>query len=272
MSVTKAERQQRIVEVVQRRGEARLADLESDVAASAVTLRRDLRELAAHGRISYARGVARVRTRHTLEPSFHEKSQVAMREKALIARAAADLVLDGDAVIIGAGTTTLEFAARLAGKSIQVWTNSILVAEALADAERVDVHLAGGEVRGHTRALVGSRAERFFAGLRAPFAFLSGNGFTVERGLTTPNARVAEVDRAMAASAAEVVALVDHTKMGADSLITTVPTAHLSRIITDDGASQALVERGRRAGLVVDVVGAPERRREPAREGAARRE
>ncbi|WP_159604586.1 DeoR/GlpR family DNA-binding transcription regulator [Agromyces humi] len=252
----KAERQQRIIDLVQRRGEARLADLEVDAAASAVTLRRDLRELAARGRISYARGVARARTRHTLEPSFHEKSRIAMIEKTLIGRAAAELVMDGDAVIVGAGTTTLEFATQLVGKQIQVWTNSLLVADALADAATIDVHLAGGEVRGNTRALVGSRAERFFTGLRAPFAFLSGNGFTIERGLTTPNARVAEMDRAMAASAAEVVALVDHTKMGAESLITTVPTSHVSRLITDDAASSALVDRGRRAGLVIDVVSA----------------
>ena len=111
-------------------------------------------------------------------------------------------------------------------------------------------------MRGSTRAIVGSRAERFFTGLRAPFAFLSGNGFTVERGLTTPNARVAEIDRAMAASAAEVVALVDHTKIGVESLITTVPTSHVSRLITDDAASSLVVERGRRAGVVVDVVAA----------------
>ncbi|WP_395245495.1 DeoR/GlpR family DNA-binding transcription regulator [Agromyces sp. MMS24-K17] len=250
----KAERQQRIIEVVQQRGEARLVDLEADVLASEVTLRRDLRELASLGRISYTRGVARARTRHTLEPTFHEKSRIAMTEKVLIARAAAELVMDGDAVIIGGGTTTLEFATQLVGMHIQVWTNSLLVADALADASTVDLHLAGGEVRGTTRAVVGSRAERFFTGLRAPFAFLSGNGFTVERGLTTPNARVAEIDRAMAASAAEVVALVDHTKMGVESLITTVPTSHVSRLITDDRASNIVVERGRRAGIAVDVV------------------
>ncbi|MEF3402613.1 DeoR/GlpR family DNA-binding transcription regulator [Agromyces sp. CCNWLW203] len=250
----KAERQQRIVELVQERGEARLSDLGAGVATSAVTLRRDLRELAARGRISYARGIARARSRHTLEPSFHDKSRIAMTEKTLIGRAAAELVTDGDAVIVGAGTTTLEFANQLIGKQIQVWTNSLLVADALADAATIDVHLAGGEVRGSTRALVGSRAERFFTGLRAPFAFLSGNGFTIERGLTTPNAHVAEIDRAMAAAAAEVVALVDHTKMGAESLITTVPTSRVSRLITDDAAGSALVERCRRAGLVVDVA------------------
>jgi DeoR/GlpR family transcriptional regulator of sugar metabolism len=181
-----------------------------------------------------------------------------MSEKTLIGRAAAELVKDGDAVIVGAGTTTLEFAKHLVGKQIQVWTNSLLVADALADAATIDVHLAGGEVRGNTRALVGSRAERFFTGLRAPFAFLSGNGFTIERGLTTPNARVAEIDRAMAASAAEVVALVAHTKIGVESLITTVSTAYVSRLITDDAASSSLVERGRRAGLAVDVVSGAE--------------
>ena len=254
--MTKTDRQGRLIEAIQARGEARLADLEVAVDASAVTIRRDLRELAARGRIGYARGVARARTRHTLEPGFLEKLQVAMAEKARIGRAAADHVQDGDAIIIGAGTTTLELARHLTDRNIQVWTNSLLVAEALAEAEKVDVHLAGGEVRGSVRALVGSRAERFFTGLRAPVAFLSANGFTMERGLTTPNPRVAEIDRVMAASATEVVALIDHTKMGVESLITTVPTKRISRLVTDDGTNAALIDRAQRAGLSIQVADA----------------
>ena len=253
--MAKSERQQQVVALIEQRGELRLADLAGVVDASAVTLRRDLRELAERGRISYLHGLARARSRHTMELAYEEKRQVAVAEKALIGRAAAELVHDGDAVVLGAGSTTLELARCLVDRSVEVWTNSLLVAEALADARSVRVRLAGGDVRGAVRALVGSRAERSFAGLRAPLAFLSGNGLTWARGLTTPNLHVAEIDRAMAAAAVEVVALVDHTKVGVESLITTVPTARLARVVTDRAAQRCgeleqLVRRGVRVQLV----------------------
>ncbi|MGW8566023.1 DeoR/GlpR family DNA-binding transcription regulator [Isoptericola sp. NPDC055881] len=250
----KARRQQLIADLVSRRGEARLGDLEDVLDSSQVTLRRDLRDLAARGAISYERGVARARRRHTLEPSYVEKLQVAAREKDLIGREAAELVMDGDAVILGPGTTTLTLARHLRDKNIQVWTNSLLVAEALADAAPVDVHLAGGELRGSVRAVVGSRAERFFSGLRAPLAFLSGNGFSLERGLTTPNAHVADIDRVLASAALSVVALVDHTKVGLESLLTTVPPSRVARVVTDEAASPEFVQQARRAGIRVHVA------------------
>lgn len=56
---------------------------------------------------------------------------------------------------------------------------------------------------------MGSEAERSLSTLRIRKAFVSGNGFSLKRGLSTPNALVAGVDRALVAAAEEVVVLVD---------------------------------------------------------------
>lgn len=250
----KDERQAHIMRLIERAQELRLSELRKQVEASDATLRRDLRELSVRGQITYSHGLVRRRSRYALEKSFHEKSQVATAEKAAIAEVASELVEDGDVVIIGAGTTAALLARQLTQKSIEVWTNSLLVAEVLADAPSVKVHLSGGEVRGSIRALVGSRAERFFAGLRVPYAFLSANGFTVKRGLSTPNHSVAEVDRTLSRAAIEVVAMLDHTKVGEESLIGTVPTSRVSRLITDQRAAPDVVDEARLAGVSVRTV------------------
>lgn len=67
------------------------------------------------------------------EPTYQQKAKVAAEEKAAIARLASDLIEEGDAVVIGAGTTTRELARELVGfDSLTVVTNSLLVAQVLA--------------------------------------------------------------------------------------------------------------------------------------------
>jgi DeoR/GlpR family transcriptional regulator of sugar metabolism len=68
-------------------------------------------------------------------------------------------------------------------------------------------------------------------------AFISGNGLTAERGLSTPNLQVASTDKALAASAQEVVVLADHTKIGLDTMVQTVPTDQIDHLVTGEAAS-----------------------------------
>jgi hypothetical protein len=123
----------------------------------------------------------------------------------------------------------------------------------LAHANRVEVVMTGGTLRGSNYALVGSGAEQSLQGLRVSRAFLSGSGLTVERGLSTSNMLSASVDRALVQAAAEVVVLADHTKLGTDTMFQTVPTDVITRLVTDeppahdDRAStelQALADQG----------------------------
>lgn len=117
---------------------------------------------------------------------------------------------------------------------LTVVTNSLLVAQALAHANRVEVVMTGGTLRGSNYALVGSGAEQSLQGLRVSRAFLSGSGLTAERGLSTSNMLSASVDRALVQAAAEVVVLADHTKLGTDTMFQTVPTDVMTRLVTDE--------------------------------------
>lgn len=126
--------------------------------------------------------------------------------------------------------------ARVPG--LTVVTNSLLVAQALAHANRVEVVMTGGTLRGSNYALVGSGAEQSLQGLRVSRAFLSGSGLTAERGLSTSNMLSASVDRALVQAAAEVVVLADHTKLGTDTMFQTVPTDVITRLVTDEPSAQ----------------------------------
>ncbi|MFJ4844287.1 MULTISPECIES: DeoR/GlpR family DNA-binding transcription regulator [unclassified Streptomyces] len=240
--------------MVRANGAVSLRELARVVQTSEVTVRRDVRALEAEGLLDRRHGGAVLPGGFTRESGFPQKSHLSTAEKTAIADLAAGLVEEGEAIVVGAGTTTQELARRLARvPGLTVVTNSLLVAQALAHANRVEVVMTGGTLRGSNYALVGSGAEQSLQGLRVSRAFLSGAGLTAERGLSTSNMLSASVDRALVQAAAEVVVLADHTKLGTDTMFQTVPTDLITHLVTDappagdDRAAtelQALADRG----------------------------
>ncbi|WP_308381740.1 DeoR/GlpR family DNA-binding transcription regulator, partial [Streptomyces sp. OfavH-34-F] len=254
-----AERRQLILEMVRANGAVSLRELARVVQTSEVTVRRDVRALEAEGLLDRRHGGAVLPGGFTRESGFPQKSHLATAEKTAIADLAAGLVEEGEAIVVGAGTTTQELARRLARvPGLTVVTNSLLVAQALAHANRVEVVMTGGTLRGSNYALVGSGAEQSLQGLRVSRAFLSGSGLTAERGLSTSNMLSASVDRALVQAAAEVVVLADHTKLGSDTMFQTVPTDLITHLVTDEPAAhddraaaelQALADQGVRIAV-----------------------
>ncbi|MFD7643316.1 DeoR/GlpR family DNA-binding transcription regulator [Kitasatospora sp. NPDC059795] len=224
--------------MVRANGAVSLRELARVVQTSEVTVRRDVRALEAEGLLDRRHGGAVLPGGFSREPGYPQKTHLAAAEKSAIADLAASMVEEGDAIVVGAGTTTQELARRLARvPGLTVVTNSLLVAQALAHANRVEVVMTGGTLRGSNYGLVGSGAEQSLAGLRVTKAFISGSGLTAARGLSTANMLSASVDRALVQSANEVIVLADHTKLGADSMFQTVATDAITRLVTDEHAA-----------------------------------
>lgn len=249
-----AERRAAILDIVRSRGVVSLRSLVEMTGSSEVTIRRDLRSLEQENLLDRRHGGAVLPGGLTHELSYLQKSSVAAEEKVAIATAAAGLVREGDAILLGAGSTTQALAQRLIGfRDLTVVTNSLLVAEVLAESS-VEVIVTGGTLRGSTFALVGSGTEHSLAGLRLHRAFLSGNGLSVDHGLSTPNVLVASSDRAIVRSATEAVVLADHTKLGVDTMCRTLPTDQITHLVTDWRADRGSVRAFRERGVTVHVA------------------
>jgi DeoR/GlpR family transcriptional regulator of sugar metabolism len=252
------ERRRRLVEHVQRRGVVAIAEMSELLGASQVTVRRDLRAVAAQGLVVRAHGGALApRGGWTREPSYAEKATKAAAEKVAIARIARRLITRGQSVILGPGTTTLALAQLLGGiPDLTVVTNSLLVAEALMSETQVEALLTGGQLRREIHALVGPATEDAVRHLCVSTTFISGNGLTVARGLSTPNPLVAATDRALVAAAERVIVLADHTKVGIETMCQTVPLDHIGVLVTDAAADLQQIEAMRELGVEV-IVGDP---------------
>jgi DeoR family transcriptional regulator of aga operon len=169
--------------------------------------------------------------------------------KRAIGAAGARLVNQGDTIILDSGLSAAHLAAALRGRhDITVITNSLRVLDALSDEPGITLVSTGGVLRPGSRALTGAGAEASFRDLRADKVFLSGTGFNLSFGLSTMSLSEAAVKQAMLAASREAFLLVDHTKIGVESLVKVAPAESIERLITDPGISPhdrlAFTQRG----------------------------
>lgn len=250
-----AQRQELILEWVQRSGAVRVTELVEDFAVSDMTIRRDLDALEGRGAIRKVHGgaVAPYGT-STDEPGFEVKAAREEWEKHAIARAAAQLVEPASAVGLSAGTTTHTTAEYLCDiPELTIVTNSLRVADVFHRAGRSDqtVALTGG-FRTPSDALVGPLALNSVRGLNLDMLLLGVHGMQEQAGFTTPNLMEAETNKALVAAARSLVVLADHTKWGTVGISTIAPLERCDVLITDSALSTHGCETlGERVGRII---------------------
>jgi DeoR/GlpR family transcriptional regulator of sugar metabolism len=246
----KGTRQELILEALRRDGRVQASELAARLGVSDDTVRRDLSELAEAGLVQRVHGGA-LPTSPAL-PAFADRERQAPEAKRAIARAAAALVRDGQAVFLDGGTTARLVARHLPPeRRATVITHSPPTAEALMEHPSVDVLLLGGRVLKLSRAAVGAATVEAVRAIRADLYFLGVNGLHPELGISTHDLEEAHVKRAMIESAAETVALVSSEKLGTAGRYTVAPASELTHLITERAAPDDLVAPFESLGITV---------------------
>ena len=109
---------------------AEVVDLSQQLGVSGATVRRDLSLLAREGRLERVHGGAA--PLGTVEPPFEVVADDHKDAKARVGATAAELVRDGDVVLVDIGTTTSHLARALRGREVTVITSSLAVYDELA--------------------------------------------------------------------------------------------------------------------------------------------
>jgi len=247
-----AERQQRMLQEARDRGRVDVAGLADSLGVTAETIRRDLTALERHGLLRRVHGGAIPLDRLGFEPGLAARDAVLTVEKERIAKAAFEELPPEGAILLDSGTTTARLADVLpADRDLTVVTNSLPIAMKLSGRPNLTLLLLGGRVRGRTLAAVDVWAMRALEDTFVDVAFLGTNGFSVQRGLTTPDPTEAAVKRAMIGAARRVIVLADHTKFGNDALMRFGSFEDVDTLITDSGLEVELVGGIESAGVSV---------------------
>ena len=104
------ERHQIIIDLINKNRVVKVQDLMSMFNVSIETVRRDLDYLESQGYLRQVYGGAVISKRLADEPSYSFREVAHLEEKKLIGKKCAELIEDGESLIIDLGTTTLEVA------------------------------------------------------------------------------------------------------------------------------------------------------------------
>lgn len=234
------ERQAAIVTRARSAGRVEVAELADSFDVTAETVRRDLTALERAGLLRRVHGGAILADALGFEPALAVRESVRTSEKARIAEAALAFLPAEGAIALDAGSSTQRLAELLpADCELTVVTNSVPIASLLAAKPKLTVHLVGGRLRSRTLATVDQAALRYLQGVYVDVAFLGTNGFSLARGLTTPDPAEAAVKSALIGAARQAVLLADATKFGSDHFAHVADLADLAAIVTDSTLSDA---------------------------------
>src|SRR5437879_6427601 len=245
----------RVLELLETRDAVSVTELAHGFAVSEVTVRNDLAILARQGLIARIRGGARALQRGQSEVAFDVRLRVQEAEKRAIARAAAAMVGDGEAIALDSSTTAYYIALELREKQeLVVVTNGLRVASALADAAGVSVIVPGGLLRLAAMSLVGDFASAVLRTTSIGKGFFGARGVSLDRGLMDLNPEEVRIKSEMADVCERVIGVFDHTKWSRTALLSFVPTQRITAIVTDAGAPADLMKEWR--DRKVEVVAA----------------
>ena len=247
------ERQELILQWARAHGRVEVATLAEDLGITAETVRRDLTALERRGLVRRVHGGALPIERLEVEPTLAARRTQASTQKQRIAqRAVQELPAEGT-VLLDSGTTTQAIAEQFpTDRRLTVVTNSVAIAATLNTLDTIELYVLGGRVRERTGAAVGQWLESALADVCVDLGFLGTNGFSVVRGMTTPDQSEAMAKRAMCRAARRTIVVTDSTKAGVDHFHRFARPEEVDLLVTDTQLDDETAEQLDAAGT--DVV------------------
>jgi DeoR/GlpR family transcriptional regulator of sugar metabolism len=243
---------QHVLRLLESRDSVQVSELAESFAVSEVTVRSDLTSLARQGLVARVRGGVRALQQGQSEIGFDLRVRLEVERKQAIARAAAVLVGEGEAVALDASTTAYYLALELRRKrELVVVTNGLPIAAALADAPGITVLVTGGILRLSAMSLVGEFGTEVLRRTRINKGFLGARGLSLERGLMDLNPDEVRMKQEMADACEQLFGVLDGTKWHRSALLSFAPVEKVTGIVTDSTAPAAEVESWRAMGVQV---------------------
>lgn len=244
-----------IIDELRRQDEVTVSGLSALLGVSDVTIRKDLQQLEDQGYLTRVRGGAVFSGRGQLELRFAARQQLALEEKRRLAQAAVEFVRPGATIFLDGSTTVFQMTRLLRPiQGLTVITNGLYAALELSFAPETTTIVVGGILRKQSSSLVDLLTPELLRRLHVDVAFLSCRGFTVEHGLMESDLREAQLKRAMAQAAQQVVALVDHSKIGHVYIASSVLPDEIDTLLVDDNVDEATRSALLAAGVTLRVV------------------
>jgi len=221
-------------------GSARVGYLAQRLGVSDETVRRNIKALQARAQVRKVHGGVLLSENLTLtEQPLQARMRRNADPKKQVARALAGIINNGDSLFLDIGSTTAYAAQALAGhRDLYVVTNSLAVANTLANVNNNRVFFAGGELRRHDGGSFGDDAIQFVRRFNVQYAVFSAGAINAETGFMLHD--MAEADLSRAISAQTRIILADSEKFGRSAPIAVSDQDGIDILITDKAPPESV--------------------------------
>jgi DeoR family transcriptional regulator, aga operon transcriptional repressor len=203
---------------------------------STSTIRRDLQRLERQHLVTRVHGGAvaldYAASPRQLEAPRLQRAKEHVSEKRRIGRRAADLINDGQTVLLGGGTTTEGLLSFLKNRDLTVLTNNLHIAAMAARNEALVVVVLGGYLRRDEMSLLGHITTDPLTQLTIDKGIFGA--YAIDRnGLMGADVAESQTDRTLVTAASELVVVADASKFARRGPIRLANASQISALITD---------------------------------------
>lgn len=208
---------------------SKLSDL---LEVSQVTVRKDLDILVEKGLIRREHGYAVLNS----SDDINNRLAINYNEKLKIAKQAADIVSNGETVMIESGSICSIFAEELARskKDITIITNSAFIASYIRQYPNCKIILLGGEYQKESQVNVGPITRKCASEFYVDKLFVGIDGFSADSGFMGGDLMRAEAVKSMAESAKKIIVLTDSSKFDNHGLVILFPLNKVDYLFTNN--------------------------------------
>ncbi len=244
------ERREQILELLREQKRVLVGELSRQYSVSEETIRRDLERLEREGYATKTYGGAVFREEAQNEPPFSVREKTNVREKQSIAALVADLLRDGERIMLDESSTSVFIARQIAAKrNLTLITNSLEVMLSLSSSTGWNILSTGGSLKANSLALVGNQAENMIRTYHVNTAIISCKGLDEGYGLSDAGDDSAQIKRAMIDAADRVILAVDHSKFDHISFVKLCDLQKIDLLVTDREPGPMWQELFREAGV-----------------------
>jgi DeoR family glycerol-3-phosphate regulon repressor len=246
------QRQNEILASVRSRGACSIVELATELNVSDETIRRNIKPLVHQGLVEKVHGGIVLVQNQQPEPPFEKRMQEQIEAKQLISSLVAELIHDGDSIMLDTGSTTA-YVARALGehRNLSVVTNCTEIARTLVREPSNRVHICGGSLRADDWATFGASAIDFVRQFHTSYAILSIGGIAESGVFMDYHLEEAEFSRAVIEQAKKTIVVADHTKFGNPNFIKVCDFDQVDMVVVDRPPPSAIQSAFDEAGVKV---------------------
>jgi len=224
-------RKQEILEILTTQQKIEVTALSERLGVSQVTIRKDLDALEQTGIVKREHGFAILSATNDilgrLAYHYETKKQIALQ--------AAQLVEDGDTLMIESGSCCALLAETLAEtkKDLTLITNSAFIADYIRKKTNFQIILLGGIYQHDAQVMVGPMVRQCAENFWVKNLFIGVDGYSPQIGFTNRDQLRAQAVRDMAHQAEHIIVLTEREKFEKHGIVPLNITSQVSTVITD---------------------------------------